>query len=71
MNDWVVVVLLLALMGFCMDFKNGWRAGLQNMMMFLAGMAVYFGMVAAAAGVSAYYLNNLGGWEMLRALDGW
>jgi MFS-type transporter involved in bile tolerance (Atg22 family) len=70
MFDVVIVVGLLALMGFCAEFKNGWRAGLENMMMFLLAVAAYFCMVAAISGAGVYYLNNMGGWEMLRALDG-
>ena len=70
MFDVVVMVGLLALLGFCGEAHKGWRAGLENMVMFLLVVASYFCMLAVLVVVISFYLFNLGGWEAIRALDG-
>lgn len=68
MFDVVIVVGLLALLGFCVGVSNGWRAGLENMVMFLLGVAAYFGMVVIAVKVVLVFLTYMGGWEMIHQL---
>ncbi len=69
MFDVVIVVGLLALLGFCGEAHKGWRAGLENMVMFILAVASYFCALAVSVAVISFYLFNLGGWEAITAYD--